>query len=145
MIEIMTRENMSHCYEMTKKLWPYIDEVELREEVEIYLSSDKYISYMYKAEDDKYLGFIQLSIRNDYVEGSTSSPVAYIEGIYVDKNSRGLGIAKKLVEAAEDWGKSKNCKQLASDTEIENQLSIDFHTSMGFEEENRVVCFTKDI
>lgn len=145
MIEIMTRENMSHCYEMTKKLWSYIDEEELREEVEIYLSSDKYISYMYKGEDDTYLGFIQLSIRNDYVEGSTSSPVAYIEGIYVDENSRGLGIAKKLVEAGADWGKSKNCKQLASDTEIENQLSIDFHTSIGFEEANRIVCFIKDI
>lgn len=33
-----------------------------------------------KVEND-YVGFIQLSLRMDYVEGTSTTPIAYIEGM----------------------------------------------------------------
>lgn len=96
-------------------------------------------------DGDHYIGFIQLSIRNDYVEGSNSSPVAYVEGIYVNPEFRRQGIAIQLIQAAEQWAREKGITQIASDTAIGNQQSILFHRKAGFEEAGRLVCFIKNL
>jgi aminoglycoside 6'-N-acetyltransferase I len=36
-----------------------------------------------------------------------------------------------------------NATEFASDVDLENILSADFHTSLGFKEVNRVICYTK--
>ena len=92
-----------------------------------------------------YVGFIYLALRHDFVEGTTSSPVAYIEGIFVEPDYRNRGLASLLVETAEDWGLRNGCKELGSDAELNNLDSIAFHKSAGFKEANRVVCFSKTI
>ena len=40
-------------------------------------------------ENDKPVGFAQCQLRHDYVEGTETSPVGYLEGIYVDEFSNG--------------------------------------------------------
>ena len=50
-----------------------------------------------------------------------------------------------LVECVEDWGKEKGCSEMASDCELDNYLSVDFHKALGFKEANRLVCFIKGI
>lgn len=92
-----------------------------------------------------YVGFVQLSIRTDHVEGTSSSPVVYIEGLYVEPNYRKQGVAIRLVKKAEIWALEKNCTEIASDTELNNANSIEFHKSIGFKEVNRVVCFSKTL
>ena len=42
-------------------------------------------------------------------------------------------------------GLKKHCTEFASDCEINNEISLQFHLSMGFEEANRIICFRKDI
>ena len=96
-------------------------------------------------DKDKYVAFVHVSIRNDYVEGSNDSPVAYIEAIYVKPNYQKRGIARMLVNVAENWAMQKGLRQLASDTPIDNKTSIKFHKKVGFTEVERVVCFIKDI
>lgn len=108
------------------------------------LGSDTETCFLAK-DNDNYIGFIQVSIRNDYVEGSDSSPVAYIEGIYVDPGFRQKGIALQLIDAAEQWAREKGLTQIASDTEIDNRLSILFHQKAGFAEAGRLVCFIKHL
>lgn len=44
-------------------------------------------------------GFIEVSLRN-YAEGCMTSPVAYIEGWYVDAESRRHKLGTRLVQAA---------------------------------------------
>lgn len=68
-----------------------------------------------------------------------------VEGMYVKENYRHLGIGKNMIQMAMGWGQQKGCKQLASDTELSNTASIEFHTKNGFSEANRIVCFIKDI
>ncbi len=95
--------------------------------------------------DDEFVGMLSLSIRNDYVEGTNSSPVGYIEGIYIKNDYRNKGIAKKFINFAKKWAIDNNCFELASDCELGNPDSYEFHKKMGFEEANRIVCFKMDL
>lgn len=90
-------------------------------------------------------GFAQCQLRHDYVEGTDSSPVGYLEGIFVKEEYRRRGYAKELLSACEGWAKEQGCTEFASDCELSNKGSFDFHMGMGFEEANRVICFTKKL
>lgn len=94
-------------------------------------------------EDGVAAGFAQCQLRHDYVEGTDSSPVGYLEGIYVREAFRGRGAAGALLSACEDWARRRGCVEFASDCELGNDGSIAFHLGAGFMEANRIVCFTK--
>ena len=91
------------------------------------------------------VGFAQCQLRHDYVEGTDSSPVGYLEGIYVEKEHRNLGTARALLKGAQQWAKAKGCREFASDCEMDNTESLAFHLACGFEEANRIICFVKEI
>lgn len=93
--------------------------------------------------DDKAVGFAQCQLRNDYVEGTSSNPVGYLEGIFVSEDYRKRGFARKLLAKCEEWAAQQGCTEFASDCELENDTSLAFHLATGFTEANRVICFTK--
>ena len=95
--------------------------------------------------DGNAIGFAQCQLRHDYVEGTETSPVGYLEGIFVEEEYRKQGFAKRLLEAWENWAKEQGCTEFASDCELDNTGSLKFHLSLGFEEANRVICFTKKL
>ena len=119
-----------------------VDELEI--EFEETLNSDD-AEFFIKYVDNKPIGFAQCSLRVDYVEGTDSSPVGYLEGIFVDVNYRNKGYAKELLHACEKWAKDMGCREFASDCELDNIDSFKFHMAMGFDEANRIICFRKDI
>ena len=41
--------------------------------------------------------------------------------------------------------KEKGCREFASDCELTNTQSLSFHLACGFEEANRIICFTKKL
>lgn len=98
-----------------------------------------------KYSDNSPIGFAQCSLRHDYVEGTSSSPVGYLEGVFIKNEYRNKGYGKELVLACEEWAKNMGCREFASDCELTNADSLKFHLSMGFNEENRIICFRKDI
>ena len=89
-------------------------------------------------------GFIEVGWRN-YAEKCATTPVAYIEAWYVEPQLRRRGIGKALVQAAEDWARSRNFREIASDTELGNDLSVAAHQALGYEETERLVCFRKEL
>jgi aminoglycoside 6'-N-acetyltransferase I len=91
------------------------------------------------------VGLAEASLRTDYVNGASSSPVAFLEGLYVLPGARRRGLARALVENVEDWARSVGCRELASDARIENELSHTVHESLGFGETERVVYFRKEL
>ncbi len=91
------------------------------------------------------IGFAQCQLRHDYVEGTHSSPVGYLEGVFVKPEYQHKGYAKKLVQECELWAKTKGCTEFASDCELDNTNSFNFHIAIGFEETNRVICFRKEL
>lgn len=94
-------------------------------------------------EGDCYVGFAQCQLRHDYVEGTDSSPVGYLEGILVREEYRHKGHARALLKQCEQWAREQGCTEFASDCELDNDTSRRFHLKVGFEEANRVICFTK--
>lgn len=95
--------------------------------------------------DNLAIGFAQCGLRHDYVEGTDSSPVGYLEGIFVAEEYRKRGVAKDMLEACQKWAKEQGCTEFASDCELVNEDSLKFHLKMGFEEANRIICFTKKL
>lgn len=91
------------------------------------------------------VGLAEAAIRRDYVNGCDTSPVAFLEGIFVDPVARRSGCAQALVEAVIRWGQERGCTELASDADIANQASHAFHRSVGFAETERVVYFRRRI
>lgn len=91
------------------------------------------------------VGFAQCQLRHDYVEGTSTSPVGYLEGIYVEPAHRQHGVAAALLHACEAWTKRQGCTEFASDCELENADSLRFHQRLGFREANRIICFTKEL
>jgi aminoglycoside 6'-N-acetyltransferase I len=90
-------------------------------------------------------GFAQCGLRQDYVEGTHSNPVGYLEGIYVKPEYRKSGCAKLLLAACESWAREQGCAEFASDCELTNEDSLRFHLNVGFREANRIICFTKNL
>lgn len=91
------------------------------------------------------VGFAQCGLRRDYVEGTTSSPVGYLEGIFIKEEYRKRGLARDLLEACQEWAKEQGCTEFSSDCELDNEDSRKFHLKMGFAEANRIICFTKKL
>lgn len=98
-----------------------------------------------KYENDAPVGFAQCQLRSDYVEGTETSPVGYLEGIFILEGYRKKGYAKELLHACETWAKDMGCAEFASDCELDNTDSFRFHMAMQFTEANRIICFTKKL
>ncbi|HEV8245505.1 MAG TPA: GNAT family N-acetyltransferase [Polyangiaceae bacterium] len=59
--------------------------------------------------------------------------------------SRGKGVGRALVEAAEVIASEAGRTEIASDAEIENEGSISAHRALGFDEIESVGCFRKSL
>jgi aminoglycoside 6'-N-acetyltransferase I len=90
------------------------------------------------------MGFVEVSTR-DYVEGCSSSPVGYVEGIYVCPEHRGAGVGRELIRVAEAWARERGCIEMGSDTGLDDTRSISFHEALGFRETDRRIVFLKDV
>ncbi|EIY7490742.1 GNAT family N-acetyltransferase, partial [Salmonella enterica] len=106
------------------------------------LQADHLVSFIAMA-DGVAIGFADASIRHDYVNGCDSSPVVFLEGIFVLPSFRQRGVAKQLIAAVQRWGTNKGCREMASDTSPENTISQKVHQALGFEETERVIFYRK--
>ena len=124
------------------RLWPEQARAELEPEFATLLDGDEAAVFLLFA-DGKAAGFAHCQLRHDYVEGTDSSPVGYLEGIYVEEALRRRGHARALLAACETWAAGRGCTEFASDCELGNEASRAFHLHAGFDEANRIVCFAK--
>ena len=143
-IHILSEENLADFTQLTLALWPEGVYAEELEQAKNLISSTKDVVFLAKVQED-YIAFIHTSLRTDYVEGTNSSPVAYIEGIYVSPSYRRIAVAAQLLAKAENWARQQGCTEMGSDTEIANLLSQQFHVGSGFTEVNRIVCYRKTL
>ncbi len=129
---------------LAARLWPDHDPADLAAEFAALREDPEAALFLALAEGAP-AGFAQCSLRHDYVEGTESSPVGYLEGIYTEAACRRRGIARALLERCEAWARDRGCREFASDCELTNPDSIGFHRASGFREANRIVCFVKPL
>lgn len=125
-------------------LWPEHDTDSLFDEISNALEGPE-TAFFVAISEKAIIGFAECTLRHDYVEGARTSPVGYLEGIFVKEKNRGQGVARALVGACEAWAKALGCTEFASDCLLQNTESIAFHHRVGFGEANRIVCFLKKV
>lgn len=125
------------------KLWPEHTRSEIEADLKGHCQAGGVV--FLAQEESGFIGFAQCGLRHDYVEGTHTSPIGYLEGVYVEPAFRRCGVAAELVRACEAWARAQGCSEFASDAEAENAESIRFHLSAGFQEANRIVCFVKEL
>lgn len=118
-----------------KEMMPFYEKLVVDDESAVFIC----------VEDGETVGFAQCQLRHDYVEGTDTSPVGYLEGIFVQPEHRGRGTARELLDRCEKWAAEKGCSEFASDCELTNTDSLNFHLKAGFSEANRIICFTKKL
>ncbi len=106
---------------------------------------ERFLQLMMYDERHEPVGFIEASIRTDYVNGTESSPVGFVEGVFVVPAWRRRGVARQLYAAIADWARARGCRELASDALIDNEASQRAHRALGFRETERVVYFTREL
>lgn len=142
MIRKAEQKDLAVLTALALALWPDNEEEALRLELAELLKRADAAMFL-ACEGGKNIGFAQCQLRRDYVEGTESSPVGYLEGIFVTEEHRHRGVARELLSACESWAREQGCREFASDCELDNTQSLRFHLRMGFAEANRIICFTK--
>src|SRR5688572_32765024 len=127
-------------------LWPDAGADDHRAYMAISLAQpERFLQLMMYDAQRQPLGFIEGSIRGDYVNGTETSPVGFVEGVYVAPARRRQGLARQLFAAIGDWARARGCRELASDALLENEASQRAHVALGFKETERVVYFAKKL
>jgi aminoglycoside 6'-N-acetyltransferase I len=125
---------------LRRALWPDADDGDIARMLKEPARFAAFIAY---ETNGSAIGFAEASLRHDYVNGCDTSPVGFLEGIYVAPLFRRRGVAASLVSAVEQWTLAQGAIELASDALIDNVDSHRMHAALGFEETERVVSFRK--
>ncbi len=144
MIYKAEKKDASVIASLAIQMWENHTIEDLAEEFEHTIESEDGVIFL-KQIDGQAVGFAQCQLRHDYVEGTESSPVGYLEGVFILPGYRKRGLAVELLNTCEKWAKERGCSEFASDCELVNEDSLNFHMKAGFTEANRIICFTKKL
>ncbi len=140
-----TTDDVRVLAEFASALWPERSADEIESIFERQLGGDSDSAFFICYHEGGPVGFALCQLRHDYVEGTLTSPVGYLEGIYVRKEYRRSGHARELLDECEKWARLMGCKEFASDCRLSNEGSLRFHRDCGFDEVNTIVCFVKKL
>lgn len=126
-------------------LWPADRSEHLPDMQELCAQPERYAQFVAYSEAGEPQGLVEVALRSDYVNGTETSPVGFLEGLYVDPACRRQGIAALLVQTAEQWAMKQGCSEMASDALLDNTTSHAMHAALGFQETERVVYFRKPL
>ncbi len=110
---------------LREALWP--DAVNEQDIAHYFADSSPGVTFLAASDENCIVGFAEVSVRRDWVEGCTTSPVAYLEGLFVEPAFRRRGVARQLIAAVESWAKEEGLTELGSDTEIGNTTGEHVH------------------
>ena len=146
LIERCTSVEQLGWLELRQALWTdCATEEQLLEMAEHVAIPQRFADFVAHSDWGKPIGLAEAAMRTDYVNGTTSRPVAFLEGIYVLPEARRQGVATSLVEAVCSWARASGCCELASDARLDNEMAHAIHVALGFEETERVVFFRKPL
>jgi aminoglycoside 6'-N-acetyltransferase I len=135
---------------MCALLWPDATAEEHRPEIEDLLITKRcgtlpatiFVSH---DPDRSITGFLQAGLRSHADGCDPSKPVGFVEGWFVYEAFRRRGIGRSLMRAAENWARIHGCKEMASDTWINEITSFHAHEALGFEVVDHCIHFRKSL
>jgi aminoglycoside 6'-N-acetyltransferase I len=138
------KEDKAEWLRMRRGIWNDAPDEYLNYDMEDVLSSSRHAVFFAVDAASRAVGMIEAHLRES-AEGCFSTPVGYIEAWFVDEAFRGGNTADVLLEAAETWARANGCREMASDTWLENAASIRAHLKRGYMEVERLVHFVKQL
>ncbi|HMO80247.1 MAG TPA: GNAT family N-acetyltransferase [Pyrinomonadaceae bacterium] len=144
-IRPMRESDLNEWLRLRRLLWDRTSEDDHRVEMlDIVEDPENQLVIVADIGDERLAGFLEVSIR-PFVEDCYSDRVGYLEGWFVEKEHRRKGVGSRLVEAAEEWARENGCPEMASDAEIGNEVSLNAHLHLGYEETSRLVHLRKEL
>jgi len=141
-------DDLAIILQMMVELWPDADEDD-QESYRLVLSGESpgiLPSVLLVAEQGEYpVGVYEICLRSTAAGTDHGRPVGYLEGWYVRPDHRQAGVGRALLAAGERWAAEQGCTEMASDAELDNLDSHRAHEALGFEEQERVVLYSKPI
>ena len=145
-VEPCTIQTLDEWVALRHALWPDGSEQDHRADAQALLWEQREASaLLVRLGNGTAAGFAEAALRHDYVNGCSTSPVGFLEGIYVKPEYRHRGLARLLCRAVEDWARNLGCREFASDVLVDNTGSQNMHRALGFEETDRVVYYRKPL
>jgi len=136
-----TRANEPAWLQLRAELWPHVSRAEHLADQEYWLEVGHFVCIAHVGEMP--IGLVEVSSRSDYVNGTSTAPVAFLEGLYVVPAYRRRGVATRLVAQVQIWAQSRGLTELASDSSLDNTVAHAVHRALGFAETERVIYFKK--
>jgi len=130
----MRASELSHVQALARQLWPGEPLYEFRDEQ----------VFVWEREQGCLGGFASVSIR-PWVQGSQSEPCPHVEAWFVESDLRHGGVGRALMVAIEDWCRERGYRELTSDAELRNKVSLRAHSAVGFKPTVRIQYFKKAI
>jgi aminoglycoside 6'-N-acetyltransferase I len=144
-VRSLQEKDLSEWFRLRQMLWDELTEEEHQAEMlDIYEHTDSQLVLVAEKGDGKLIGFLEASIR-PFVEDCNTDNVGYLEGWFVEPGYRRSGIGRDLVRGAERWARKKGCTEMASDAEVGNDLSLEAHLKLGYDETSRLVHLRKEL
>ena len=107
MIRKANMNDLPRLTELALELWPdYAVDTMYYDLGKIMVAGESVFFLAYR--ENTAVGFAQCQLRHDYVEGTSSSPVGYLEGIYVRAEDRHLGLASHPAKNGQDRKAARN-------------------------------------
>jgi aminoglycoside 6'-N-acetyltransferase I len=136
-------QDLEEWLRMRFLLWPDGTRADYLADLRTMAQDDGWAIFVCQRPAGGLCGFLELSTRVDYVEGCDTSPVAYIEGWYVDEDVRQQGLGGMLCAAGESWAARRGLTEIGSDTWLDNPTSITAHERLGYAIVGKSVHFRK--
>ncbi len=144
MVRLLRPADHAEWLRMRQALWPDDSPERHLAEMESFSGLDSAAVFVAERPGGGLGGFLEVSLHQD-AEGCATSPVGYVEGWYVDPDLRRRGVGGLLLSAAEDWARSRGCREMASDARADNAASLAAHCARGYDVAARVVLFRKSL
>lgn len=129
---------------MRDALWPGQSTAEREADMRVWLARSDAAVFVCSRDSGGLCGFAEVGTR-PYVDGCETSPVAFLEGWYVDPDCRGAGIGRALIDAVESWARRRGLRELGSDALLDNEAGRRAHERLGFIEVERAVRYRKAV
>ncbi len=149
-VRLANSKDLDQLAVLRNALWPDSTAAEHAQELALILAGKPpttlpLVIFIAETPEGAILGFLEVGLRSHAEGCDESHAVSYVEGWYISDSHRRQGIGAALLRAAEAWARAQSCRELASDTQLENMLSQQVHESLGFQVAERAVLYRKSL
>ncbi len=125
-------------------IWPEDSAAAHLEQMDDVDGDETQIALVIERPDGRLGGFVEASTHPRAL-GCETHDVAYVEGWYVDDDLRRQGLGSRLMRETEEWARRRGAREIASDTQIENDISLQGHLRLGYKDVGRLIHFAKKL